>query len=158
MSKSLWPYGMEPYPTLPPSRPGSSVHGISQARILEWVVISFSRGSSPIRDQTQVSYIANRFFTSEPEKSMSLAVKNPRVNAGDIRDVGSIPRFGRSPGGGNGNPLQYSTWRIPWTMEPGELWSIELQRVGQVWSNLAWACITRVLVAAAGSFVVMRAQ
>ena len=37
------------------SPPGSSVHGILQARILEWVAISFSRGSSPPRDQTQVS-------------------------------------------------------------------------------------------------------
>ena len=34
---------------------GSSVHGISQARILEWVVISFSKGSSQLRDRTQVS-------------------------------------------------------------------------------------------------------
>ena len=40
------------------SPPGSSVHGISQARILEWVAISFSRGSSQIRDQTWISYIA----------------------------------------------------------------------------------------------------
>ena len=43
--------------------PGSSIHGISQARILEWVVISFSRGSSQTRDQTQVSHIAGQFFT-----------------------------------------------------------------------------------------------
>ena len=45
--------------------PGSSVHGISQARILEWVAIIFSRGSSCPRDQTLVSCIAGRFFTSE---------------------------------------------------------------------------------------------
>ena len=45
------------------SLPGSSVHGISQARILEWEAISFSRGSSWPRDQTQVSCIAGRFFT-----------------------------------------------------------------------------------------------
>ena len=41
---------------------GSSVHGIPQARILEWVAISFSRGSSRPRNQTQVSFIAGRFF------------------------------------------------------------------------------------------------
>ena len=35
-------------------------------------------------------------------------VKNPPANAGDIRDAGSIPGSGRSPGEGNGNPLQYS--------------------------------------------------
>ena len=45
------------------SPPGSSVLGIFQARILEWAAISFSRGSSWPRDQTQVSCIAGRFFT-----------------------------------------------------------------------------------------------
>ena len=40
------------------------VHGILQARILEWVVFLFSRGSSQPRDQTQVSLIAGEFFTS----------------------------------------------------------------------------------------------
>ena len=45
------------------SLPGSSVHGISQVRILQWVVIPFSRGSSQPRDQTQVSCTAGRFFT-----------------------------------------------------------------------------------------------
>ena len=44
------------------SPPGSSVHGILQARILEWVAIPFSEGSSRPRDQTQVSRIAGRFF------------------------------------------------------------------------------------------------
>ena len=42
---------------------GSSVHGILQARILEWVAIPFCRGSSWSRDQSQVSRIAGRFFT-----------------------------------------------------------------------------------------------
>ena len=36
-------------------------------------------------------------------------VKNPSANAEDIRDTGSIPGLGRSPGGGHGNPLQYSS-------------------------------------------------
>ena len=44
------------------SPPGSSVLGISQARILEWVAISFSRGSSQPKDQTQVFCIVGRFF------------------------------------------------------------------------------------------------
>ena len=43
--------------------PGSSVHGIFQARVLQWVAISFSRGSSQPRDQTQVYHIAGRWFT-----------------------------------------------------------------------------------------------
>ena len=43
-----------------------------------------------------------------------LVVKNLPANAGHIRDVGSTPRLGRSPGGGHRNPLQYSCWRIAW--------------------------------------------
>ena len=43
--------------------PGSSVHGILQARLLEWVAIPSSRGSSQPRDQTWVSCITGRFFT-----------------------------------------------------------------------------------------------
>ena len=42
--------------------PGSSTHGILQARILEWVAISFSTGSSQPRDRTQVSHIGSRSF------------------------------------------------------------------------------------------------
>ena len=45
------------------SAPGSSVHGLLQARVLEWVAIPFSRGSSQPRDGSQVSCIAGRFFT-----------------------------------------------------------------------------------------------
>ena len=45
------------------SLPGSSVHGIFQAIVLEWIVISFSKGSSQPRDQTQVSHIVDRCFT-----------------------------------------------------------------------------------------------
>ena len=43
--------------------PGSSVHGILQARILEWVAMPSSRGTSQLRDWTQVSQIAGGFFT-----------------------------------------------------------------------------------------------
>ena len=45
------------------SPPGCSTRGILQARILEWIAISFSRGSFRPRDQTWVSCIAGRFFT-----------------------------------------------------------------------------------------------
>ena len=47
------------------SPPGSSVHGIFQARILEQVVTAFSRGSSPPRDWIHIHYISGRFFTTE---------------------------------------------------------------------------------------------
>ena len=51
------------------SPPGPSVHGILQARILEWVAMPSSRGSSPPRDRTHISYdsyITGRFLTAEP--------------------------------------------------------------------------------------------
>ena len=44
-----------------------TVHGILQARILEWVAFPFSRGSSQPKDQTQVSHISGRFFTAKPQ-------------------------------------------------------------------------------------------
>ena len=48
-------------------------------------------------------------------------VKNRPASAGDEGDTGSIPEWGRSPGGRNGNPLQYSCLENPWTEEPGGL-------------------------------------
>ena len=48
------------------SPPGFSVHGILQARLLEWVAMPSSRESSPPRDRTRISRIASRFFTAEP--------------------------------------------------------------------------------------------
>ena len=44
---------------------------------------------------------------------VALVVKNPAANAGDVRDVGSIPGLGRSPGRGDGHPLQYSCLENP---------------------------------------------
>ena len=90
------------------SPPGYSIHGISQARILEWVAISFSSESSQPRDQTQVPHIVCGFFTAElPGKPnlVMLVVKNSPINAGD---TGLIPGLGRFTGEGNSNPLQYS--------------------------------------------------
>ena len=54
---------------------------------------------------------------------VALVVKNPPANAEDVRGMGSVPGVGRSPGGGHGNPLQYSclenptdrgAWRATW--------------------------------------------
>ena len=47
-------------------------------------------------------------LTGTLQNGYSQMVKNPAANAGDIRDLGSIPGSGRSPGGGHSNPLQYS--------------------------------------------------
>ena len=58
------------------SPPGSSVHGILQARILEWVAIPLSRGSSWPRDRTQVSHIAGRFLTMWATREANAIEKN----------------------------------------------------------------------------------
>ena len=64
------------YDPMDSSLPVSSVHVILQARILEWVVISFSRGSSQPRDQTQVTHIAGRLFTDwAPRKAFCVSLK-----------------------------------------------------------------------------------
>ena len=59
---------------------------------------------------------------------MVLEVKNTPVNAGDIRDMGLIPGSGRPPGGGHGNPLQYSCWEN--TMDRG-VWQATAHRVAE---------------------------
>ena len=61
---------------------------------------------------------------------VALVAKNLPVNIGDVRDVGSIPGVGRSSGGRDGNPLQYSCLENPWIEEPGGLQSVGSQRVG----------------------------
>ena len=79
-----------------------------------------------------------RFSVSQNWASqVSLVVKNPPANEGDIRDTGSIPGLGRSPGRGHGNPLQYSCLENPRTEEPGGLQPMGSQRVGHNWSDLA---------------------
>ena len=62
------------------SPPGSSVHGIFQERILEQVAISYSKGSSQPRDQTQVSHIADGFFTMWATKEApSYCISSPKL-------------------------------------------------------------------------------
>ena len=89
------------------SSPGSSVHGIFQAKMLEWIVIFFSRRSSWPRDLTPVSCITGGFFTIFAVELHGSVVKKPAISVGDIRDISLTPGSGRSPGGGNGNLLQY---------------------------------------------------
>ena len=64
--------------TMDCSLPGPSVHGISQTRILEWVAMPSSRGSSQPRDQTHISCgscVAGGFFTPEPPERKTVGVK-----------------------------------------------------------------------------------
>ena len=112
---------------------GFAIHGIFQARILEWVAISFSRGSFWASDSTQVScifigrWILYHCATWKPiinstiASQVALVVKNLPANAVDIKDSGSIPGLGRSPGRGNGNLFQYSCLQNP--VDRGTLWA-----------------------------------
>ena len=59
-------------------------------------------------------------------------VKNPPANAGDVRDMGSVPGSGRSPGEGNGSHSSILAWRIPRTQEPGGLQSMGSQHQTQL--------------------------
>ena len=60
----------------------------------------------------------------ERASQVVLVVKNPPASAGDIRDTGSIPGLGRSPGRVMATHCSILAWKIPWTEEPGGLQSI----------------------------------
>ena len=69
-----------------------------------------------------ITFFINIFKVSYTFLSqVALVVKNPPANAGHVRDVGSIPGLGRSPGGGQGIPLQYSCLENP--MDRGAWWA-----------------------------------
>ena len=57
--------------------------------------------------------------------------KNPHANAGDVRDMGLIPGSGRSPGGGQGNPPQYSCLENPMDREA---WQVTVHGVTKNWT------------------------
>ena len=61
----------------------------------------------PLEKQKNSDLTFECTFETEEASQVMLVVKNPPDNAGDIRDVGSIPESGTSPGGVHGNPLQY---------------------------------------------------
>ena len=105
------------------SLPGSSLQAISQARIVKWIPISSFRESSQCRDQTHIPCIGRRILNRWATKEVldlhfngipvALVVKNLFASAGDVGDSGSLSRLGRSPGEGNGTPLQYSCLENP---------------------------------------------
>ena len=63
---------------------------------------------------------------------------NSKESACNAGDTGSIPGWGRSPGEGHGNPLQYSCQRIPWTEEPGRVQSMKSKRAGHGKNSTFW--------------------
>ena len=71
------------------SLPGSSIHGIFQARILEWIAISFSRGSSQPRDRAWVSHIAGRCFIVRATREANNNKKKRIINPECVRYCGT---------------------------------------------------------------------
>ena len=71
--------------------------------------------SNPLLPQWAVVFSSVSVFTSKSFPGGASGKKNLLANAGDLRDVGSMPGSGWSPGGGTGNPFQNSSWRTPWT-------------------------------------------
>ena len=98
------------------SRPGSSIHGIFQGRVLNWGAIAFS---TKMAWQPPNNHFLCFLLLSPEGFPGGSVVKNPLTNAGD---AGSIPGLGRFPGKGNGNPLQYSCLGNP--RDRGTWWAI----------------------------------
>ena len=146
------------------SPPGSSIHGILQARIPEWVAVSFSRGSSQPRDRTRVSCVScigrQILYHWATWESPNWATQSflffcffnfLNWYAHKIHTLG-LPRWlsvkestcqagdaGSTPGSGSSLEKEMAThssivWEIPWTEEPGGLQSMVLQRVGHDWA------------------------
>ena len=106
------------------SLPGSSVHGIPQARILEWVAISFSRVFSPTRDRTQVS--CNAGDTSLIPYLVAQRVKHlPAMQETWVRSLCQEDPLEKEMA----THSSTLAWKIPWTKKPGRLQSMGSQRV-----------------------------
>ena len=87
------------------------------------------RGTPPSRRGRLTTFIKLRLGASQ----LVLVVKNLLASAGDMRDLGSVPGSGRSPGRGHGNPLQYSCLENP--MDKGA-WRATVRRVAKGWTQL----------------------
>ena len=128
------------------SLPGSSVHGILQARTLEWVAISFSRGSFWPRDRTHVSYVSctdrRALYHCATWKAILYwgiaavhGVAKSRTRLSDFTFTFHFPALEKEMA----THSSVLAWRIPGTGEPGGLPSMGSHRVGHDWSDLAAA-------------------
>ena len=109
------------------SLPGSSIHGILQARILEWVAISFSRGSSQPRNGTQVFRIAGRLFMIWATREAPLEADNVWWEEGG--------------GGGGGEERAFSTnltklWTFQMFMFLTDSGWVSITIISHKWNNL----------------------
>ena len=122
------------------SLPGSSVHGIFQARTLEWVTISFSRKASQPGDWTCVSCIIGRRFTIWATREAHLIgaslLAQTVKNLPAMREVWVQSLSWKDPQEKEMAPhSSILAWNIPWKEEPGRLQSMGSQRVGNDWAT-----------------------
>ena len=100
-----------------------------------WKEENQNTGEQDCRYKFSEKYSKCRYYHLITRKGFpgGASVKNLPAIAGDIRDMGSIPGLGRSPGGGHGNPLQYSCLENP--MDRGAWWAT-VHRVTMSWTQL----------------------
>ena len=110
-----------------------TVHGVLQARLLEWIAFPFSRGSPQPRDGTGVSCVAgaHSYFTYGLPGWLG-----GKESAYQTEDADSVPVLGRFAGEGNGNPLQCNCLANPRDRESGGLQPIWSQRLSN-WTAAA---------------------
>ena len=100
-----------------------------------WEFVVYQRKAVSQQQALQVTYArreeGNQSYGKENLWPSSANVKELRANAGDLRDAGSIPESGRSPGGAHGNPLQYSCLENP--LDTG-VWRATVHGVAQSWT------------------------
>ena len=134
MSDSLWPHGL--------------VHGILQARILQWVAFHFSKGSSQPRDQTQVSHIEDGFFTSWPTRQAQeywsgypipspVDLPNPGIEPGSpALQVDSLP------GELSGKPRELTKYLVEGMTGSVLCWSCLIPACENQWSSFLFSLVT----------------
>ena len=94
----------------------------TESTVVWWTTV---HGVAESDTTKRLTHTHTHTHTQYRASQVELVVKNPPANAGDIRDMSSIPGWGRYPGEGNGNPLQYSC--LENSMDRGAWW---LQSMG----------------------------
>ena len=128
-------------PSMDCSLPGSSIHGILQARILEWVAFPFSRGSSQPRDPTQISHIEGRLFTrwaTREANSTWIFLYSPGCRRALLPDSGLLSM--------SAAPRVLYFWWVCWGMwaqhpPPPPSWSLATLNINCLFlSNSSYTC------------------
>ena len=115
----LWVSDIPLYVCVPSSLSLSSVDG----HLSCFYVLATEKSAAKDREvhASFLNLVLSRYMLRSRASQVTLVVKNLPAHAGDVRDTALIPGSGRSPGGGNGNPLQYSCLENP--MDRGAWWA-----------------------------------